>query len=54
MWLTVCPVGMGLQIGRKTGTGQIGFIRLPGFLIHFLRRNLFLERVPSFIDGSEF
>ncbi|EED19083.1 disulfide oxidoreductase, putative [Talaromyces stipitatus ATCC 10500] len=44
--------GMGCQIGRKTGTGQLGWVKLPSFLIHFLRKHLFVERLEPTVDGS--
>ncbi|CRG89245.1 hypothetical protein PISL3812_06281 [Talaromyces islandicus] len=44
--------GMGVQIGRNTGTGQLGKIRLPGFLVHMLRKNLFLERAGSLVESG--
>ena len=43
---------MGLQIGRKTGTGHLGNFKIPGFLVHMLRKNLFLDKVPQLVDGS--
>lgn len=43
---------MGLQIGKKAGTGFIGGWKLPSFLVVKLRKTLFVERLGSTIDGS--
>ncbi|KAH8425255.1 NAD(P)/FAD-dependent oxidoreductase [Aspergillus melleus] len=48
------PKGLGLQIGRKTGTGHLGNFKIPGFLVHMLRKNLFLDKVAPLVDGSAF
>lgn len=45
---------MGVQIGRSTGTGFVGYIRLPGFLVTMMRKTLFLERLAGTVDGSVF
>lgn len=46
--------GMGLQIGRNNATGHFGNFKVPGFLISYLRKDLFLEMLPKVIDGSKF
>ncbi|KAK9427249.1 hypothetical protein V1505DRAFT_334675 [Lipomyces doorenjongii] len=46
--------GMGLQIGRKAGTGHLGSIKLPGFLVSMLRKNLFVDNLPTTVNGSAF
>ncbi|KAI1323296.1 hypothetical protein F5Y16DRAFT_412739 [Xylariaceae sp. FL0255] len=43
---------MGLQIGKKTGTGHMGNFKIPSFLVHFLRKTLFVENLPKTVDGS--
>lgn len=45
---------MGCQIGRKTGTGHLGWVKMPSFLVQFLRKNLFVERLASAVDGSAY
>ncbi|KAF4997639.1 hypothetical protein FGRMN_3671 [Fusarium graminum] len=39
----------GVQIG-KSGTGHYGNWRIPGFVIHNLRKTLFLEQLPKTIE----
>ncbi|KAJ6160742.1 apoptosis-inducing factor [Penicillium chermesinum] len=50
----VASPAMGLQIGRKKGTGHMGNFKLPGFLVSLLRKDLFLEIMPGIVDGSKF
>lgn len=45
---------MGLQIGKKAGTGQWGNWKLPTFLIVFARKGLFVERMAPMLDGTAF
>lgn len=45
---------MGLQIGPEMGTGHYGNVRLPGFLIVYIRKELFVPRLKKMVDGSEF
>ncbi|KAG9239537.1 hypothetical protein BJ875DRAFT_414260 [Amylocarpus encephaloides] len=45
---------MGLQIGKKAGTGHRGNIKLPTFVIVWARKNLFTDRMKSTVDGSGF
>ncbi|KAL2825079.1 putative apoptosis-inducing factor [Aspergillus cavernicola] len=45
---------IGVQIGRKAGTGHYGSVKLPGFLITRLRKTLFVESLPKTVDGSVF
>ncbi|KAL4950357.1 putative apoptosis-inducing factor [Aspergillus filifer] len=45
---------IGVQIGQKGGTGHVGSIRLPSFMIAYLRKTLLVEQVPKMIDGSAF
>ncbi|KAH8699088.1 putative apoptosis-inducing factor [Talaromyces proteolyticus] len=45
---------MGVQIGKKAGTGHFNTMKLPGFVVTMLRKNLFTERLPSMVDGSAF
>jgi hypothetical protein len=46
-------MGFGLQIGKKAGTGHLGSIRLPAFMIQFLRKTLFTENLPGTVDGTK-
>jgi NADH dehydrogenase FAD-containing subunit len=43
---------MGLQIGKKSGTGHVGDWKLPGFLVVKIRKTLFVEDLPKMVDGS--
>jgi len=45
---------MGLQIGRKAGTGHFGTFRVPSFVIVWARRNLFTERLRGTVGGDLF
>ncbi|KFY48987.1 hypothetical protein V495_00846 [Pseudogymnoascus sp. VKM F-4514 (FW-929)] len=45
---------MGLQIGKKSGTGHFGWFKIPSFLIVYLRKTLFVERLATTVDGSQF
>ncbi|KAL4945483.1 hypothetical protein BDV06DRAFT_230855 [Aspergillus oleicola] len=45
---------IGVQIGQKAGTGHFGSIRLPSFMIIYLRKTLLVEQVPKIVDGSAF
>lgn len=50
----VFHIGMGCQIGKKAGTGHFGWVKLPSFMVSFLRKNLFVERLASTVDGSAY
>jgi len=45
---------MGFQIGKKAGTGHLGNWKIPSFLIVFLRKSLFIEKLASTVNGSQF
>jgi apoptosis-inducing factor 2 len=45
---------MGLQIGKKAGTGHYGSIRIPSFLIVWVRKTLLVEKLGPMVDGSLF
>ncbi|KFY44494.1 hypothetical protein V494_01451 [Pseudogymnoascus sp. VKM F-4513 (FW-928)] len=45
---------MGFQIGKKSGTGHFGWFRIPTFVVVYLRKNLFVERLATTVDGSQF
>ncbi|KAL4794644.1 putative apoptosis-inducing factor [Aspergillus venezuelensis] len=45
---------IGVQIGQKGGTGHMGSIRFPSFMIAYLRKTLLVEQAPKLIDGSAF
>jgi apoptosis-inducing factor 2 len=44
----------GLQIGKKAGTGHVGNWKLPSFLVVFMRKTLFTDRLASTVNGSMF
>ncbi|KAN0099518.1 putative apoptosis-inducing factor [Hyaloscypha variabilis] len=46
--------GMGLTVGKKAGTGHLGSVKLPGFLVTMLRKNLFLDNLGPTVTGSAF
>ncbi|KAG0650373.1 Oxidoreductase ptaL [Hyphodiscus hymeniophilus] len=46
--------GMGVLVGKKAGTGHLGSIKLPGFMVHLLRKSYFVSNVPSTVDGSAY
>ena len=43
---------MGLQIGKKNGTGHVGNMKLPSFIVASLRKTLLIEKLPKIVDGS--
>lgn len=43
---------IGVQIGKKAGTGHFGNFKLPGFVVCMLRKTLFVERLSKTVDGS--
>jgi hypothetical protein len=45
---------MGIQIGKKSGTGHIGDMMLPGADVAERRKTLFVELLPKMVDGSMF
>ncbi|RDW73543.1 hypothetical protein BP6252_07450 [Coleophoma cylindrospora] len=45
---------IGLQIGKKAGVGHFGGMRIPGFIVTMIRKSLFVERLVTMGDGSEF
>jgi len=45
---------MGLQIGKKAGTGHYGSMKVPGFIIIRARRNLFMDNLGPTVNGSLF
>ncbi|KAL4884899.1 putative apoptosis-inducing factor [Aspergillus karnatakaensis] len=45
---------MGLQVGRKLGVGHYGSWRVPGILVAYMRKTLFVEDLPRTVDGSAF
>ena len=45
---------MGVSVGKKAGTGFLGSVKLPGFLVNMLRKNLFIDNLPTTVDGSAF
>lgn len=47
-------IAMGCQIGKKAGTGHLGWVKLPSFIVTFLRKNLGVERLASAVDGSAY
>ncbi len=49
-----CSGFMGLQIGKKAGTGHYGSMRLPGFMFVWARKTLLIEKLKGTVDGSLF
>jgi hypothetical protein len=45
---------IGLQIGPNAGTGYYGTWRLPSFLVVYMRKTLFLEKLKGTVNGSVF
>lgn len=45
---------MGLQVGKKAGTGHYGAWKIPSFIIVFARKNLFIDNLGTTVDGSQF
>ncbi|KAI1170088.1 hypothetical protein F4777DRAFT_145876 [Nemania sp. FL0916] len=45
---------IGVQIGKKSGTGHVGNFKIPSFVLSLLRKTLFIERLPKTVDGSLF
>jgi apoptosis-inducing factor 2 len=45
---------MGFLIGKKAGTGHVGSLKIPSFIIVRVRKTLFLERLGRTVDGSLF
>lgn len=43
---------MGVQIGKKGGTGHFGSFKLPGWLVATLRKSLLVENLARTVDGS--
>ncbi|OBT54308.1 hypothetical protein VE04_05937 [Pseudogymnoascus sp. 24MN13] len=45
---------MGFQIGKTSGTGHFGWFRIPSFVVVYLRKTLFVERLLTTVNGSQF
>ncbi|KAL2861831.1 putative apoptosis-inducing factor [Aspergillus pseudodeflectus] len=43
---------LAVQIGKKAGTGHLGSMKLPSFMVAYVRRTLFVEDAPKTVDGS--
>jgi hypothetical protein len=43
---------LAVQIGKKAGTGHLGSMKLPSFMVAYARRTLFVENAPKTVDGS--
>lgn len=41
----------GMQIG-KSGVGHYGNWRIQGFMVHAIRKTLFVEQLPKMIDNG--
>jgi len=50
--LRLTALGMGLLVGKKAGTGHLGSVKLPGFLVTMLRKNLFVDKLGPTVTGS--
>jgi len=45
---------MGLQIGKKAGTGHFGNFKIPSFIIVKARKTLFVENMGPTVNGALF
>jgi len=45
---------MGLQIGKKAGTGHFGTFKIPSFIIIRARKTLFVENMGPTVNGALF
>lgn len=45
---------MGLQIGKKAGTGHFGNFKIPSFVIVRARKTLFVENMVPTVNGALF
>ncbi|PQE28020.1 amid-like mitochondrial oxidoreductase protein [Rutstroemia sp. NJR-2017a WRK4] len=46
---------LAVPVGKKVGTGHMGSIRLPSFLVNMVKgKTLFTDKVPGVITGSNF
>ncbi|KFY26140.1 hypothetical protein V493_04252 [Pseudogymnoascus sp. VKM F-4281 (FW-2241)] len=43
---------LGFQVGKNSGTGHFGWFRIPTFVVVYLRKALFVERLAPTVDGS--
>ncbi|KAF2692226.1 FAD/NAD(P)-binding domain-containing protein [Lentithecium fluviatile CBS 122367] len=43
---------MGIHIGKKSGTGHFGNVKVPSFLVSMIRKTLFIENLSRTVDGS--
>jgi hypothetical protein len=50
-WLIIAGI-TGIQIGRKKGIGAFGTWTMPSFLIVYVRRMLFMDRMAGILDGK--
>ncbi len=46
---------LAVPVGRKAGTGHMGNMKLPSFVVNMVKgKALFTEKMPSLINGSAF
>ncbi|TVY49390.1 Oxidoreductase [Lachnellula occidentalis] len=46
---------LAVPIGRKAGTGHMGGMKLPSFMVNMVKgKNLFMDKMPGMISGSAF
>ncbi|KAF4634453.1 hypothetical protein G7Y89_g3649 [Cudoniella acicularis] len=46
---------LAVTLGRSKGTGRFGNMKLPSFVINMVKgKTLFTEKLPKYVDGSEF
>ncbi|KAJ0421546.1 putative apoptosis-inducing factor [Aspergillus carlsbadensis] len=43
---------LAVQIGKKAGTGHAGSMKLPSFMVAYVRKTLFVENGPKTVDGT--
>ncbi|KAL2785908.1 putative apoptosis-inducing factor [Aspergillus keveii] len=43
---------LAVQTGKKAGTGHAGSMKLPSFMVAYVRKTLFVENGPKTVDGT--
>jgi hypothetical protein len=46
---------MAVPVGRKAGTGHMGSMKLPSFMVNMVKgKGLFMDKMAPMINGSAF
>jgi len=46
---------LAVPVGRKAGTGHMGNMKLPSFMVNMVKgKNLFLDKLPNIVSGAAF